>query len=100
MRPSIQARLTAPCTSKAEEVGYWYWIGKLALAKGDVRRVSFVRSLLLLGHNLTDCIKAREYLKKAFDMCPVQAERNLRYASPMSSEPFADPVPERSLSAS
>lgn len=40
MRPSIQARLTAPCTSKAEEVGYWYWIGKLALAKGDVRRVS------------------------------------------------------------
>lgn len=46
MRPSIQARLSAPCTSKAEEVGYWYWIGKLALAKGDVRRVSLLRRLV------------------------------------------------------
>ncbi|KAJ9092524.1 hypothetical protein QFC20_007337 [Naganishia adeliensis] len=59
IRPSPLARLAAPCTTMAERVGYWYWVGKLALAKGDVRR-------------------AREFLKNAFDMCPVHAERNLR----------------------
>ncbi|KAI5449722.1 hypothetical protein NCC49_004087 [Naganishia albida] len=59
IRPSALSRLNAPCTSMAERVGYWYWTGKLSLAKGDVRR-------------------ARDGLKEAFDMCPVNAERNLR----------------------
>lgn len=40
IRPSALSRLNAPCTSMAERVGYWYWTGKLSLAKGDVRRVS------------------------------------------------------------
>ncbi|KAJ9107303.1 hypothetical protein QFC21_000753 [Naganishia friedmannii] len=40
MRPSVHVRLGAPCTSKAERVGYWYWLGKTSLAKGSVRRVS------------------------------------------------------------
>lgn len=30
------------------------------------------------GHVLMAALKAREYLKNAFDMCPVHAERNLR----------------------
>lgn len=45
IRPSPLARLAAPCTTMAERVGYWYWVGKLALAKGDVRRV---RSVFLI----------------------------------------------------
>lgn len=59
MRPSTQDRLLASCTTKAERVGYWYWCGKLRLAKGDVRQ-------------------ARDYLVQAFELCPAQAGKNLR----------------------
>lgn len=59
IRPSPQARLDAPCTSRAEVVGYWFWCGKLRLAKGDLR-------------------EARDCLKTAFDMCPVSAAKNLK----------------------
>lgn len=40
VKPSIQARLNAPATSKADRVGFWYWRGKMRLGKGQVREVS------------------------------------------------------------
>jgi hypothetical protein len=42
VKPSIQARLSAPATSKADRVSFYYWRGKMRLNKGNVRGVSMV----------------------------------------------------------
>lgn len=49
----------------AERVGYWYWVGKLALAKGDVRRVRFgLSDLSPRGTRVDGCVKGPGVLEE------------------------------------